>query len=149
MLLIGRILHRKWTFWGQHDLRWTRTCGAIYSLEQIRKVSDIGMLETVGGMFITFGACSMLYIEAPAGVGFSYADSQSGYTTNDSVTADNNYEAIQKFFAAYSEYRSHEFFLSGESYAGVYVPTLAYQILQRAGRNGDASINLKGILGKI
>lgn len=90
---------------------------------------------------------SVVFIEAPAGVGFSYADSPSGYRSNDSITAENNYEAIQEFFSGYSEYRSHDFFVAGESYAGVYVPTLAHQILQRAGRNGDASINLKGIMG--
>eukprot|EP01138_Halocafeteria_seosinensis_P015206 gb/GECG01015519.1/.p1 GENE.gb/GECG01015519.1/~~gb/GECG01015519.1/.p1 ORF type:complete len:360 (+),score=43.79 gb/GECG01015519.1/:1-1080(+) len=89
---------------------------------------------------------NVLFIEAPAGVGFSYADSSSGYVTNDSVTANDNYEAIQHFLQGFSEYRDHDFFIAGESYAGVYVPTLAYQILQRAGKNGDPPVNLKGFM---
>eukprot|EP01138_Halocafeteria_seosinensis_P008686 gb/GECG01008878.1/.p1 GENE.gb/GECG01008878.1/~~gb/GECG01008878.1/.p1 ORF type:complete len:465 (+),score=42.58 gb/GECG01008878.1/:1-1395(+) len=84
---------------------------------------------------------NVLYFESPAGVGFSYAESTRGYTTNDSVTANDNYEALVKFFDAYSQYRSHELFLTGESYAGVYVPTLAYLVLKRSNQ-----LNLKGIM---
>ena len=108
------------------------------------------MLENIWtDLVFLFIARSVLFIEAPAGVGFSYANSPSGYVTNDSVTAQDNYEAIQQFLEGFSEYRNHEFFIAGESYAGVYVPTLAYQILQRAGRNGDPPINLKGFMGKL
>jgi hypothetical protein len=40
----------------------------------------------------------MLYVEAPAGVGFSYSTNASGYHTGDSQTAADNYNAIQSFF---------------------------------------------------
>ena len=43
----------------------------------------------------------MLYIEAPAGVGFSSA-ADGNVTTDDDVTAENNYEGL---FAFYSDPR--------------------------------------------
>eukprot|EP00049_Salpingoeca_infusionum_P017783 m.354340 g.354340 ORF g.354340 m.354340 type:complete len:461 (+) comp16985_c0_seq1:211-1593(+) len=88
---------------------------------------------------------NMLYLEAPAGVGYSYADTKAGLNTNDTQTAEDNLAAVVAFFQAYPEYVSNEMFIAGESYAGAYVPMLALQVV---GYNKQAStkINLKGIL---
>lgn len=77
---------------------------------------------------------NMLYIESPAGVGFSYCDGNEGPhlscpTWNDSATAKDNYQVLKEFFKGYPEYLNNsQFYLSGESYAGVYVPTLVMEI---------------------
>lgn len=39
-----------------------------------------------------------------------------------------NHAIIQQFFKGYPEYMSHDFYIFGESYAGIYVPTLVMQI---------------------
>lgn len=36
-----------------------------------------------------------------------------------------NLLALQDFFSKFSEYKENEFFISGESYGGIYVPTLS------------------------
>lgn len=84
---------------------------------------------------------NVLYIEAPAGVGFSYSDSGT-YSSNDDLTATDNADAIEVFLTMFPEFTKHDVFLSGESYAGVYVPTLALEIMQRGKKT---PINLKGI----
>lgn len=91
-------------------------------------------------------SANMLWLEAPAGVGFSYAQDRSVYNTNDTQTADFNHKALTMFFEGFSEYRKNEFFIAGESYAGVYVPTLAYKTIMS---QGDFFINLKGILVRL
>lgn len=71
---------------------------------------------------------NMLYIEAPVGVGFSYSE-DNNYACDDDRTAIENRAAVEKFFELFPEYKSNKFFLTGESYAGVYVPTLAEAIV--------------------
>lgn len=51
----------------------------------------------------------------------------------------------QIFFKAYPEYASLRFFIAGESYAGVYVPTLANAI-RVSNAAGLSNINLHGIM---
>uniref|UniRef100_A0A8C7RJP1 Carboxypeptidase n=1 Tax=Oncorhynchus mykiss TaxID=8022 RepID=A0A8C7RJP1_ONCMY len=81
---------------------------------------------------------NMLYLESPAGVGYSYSD-DSNYTTNDTEVSMNNFLALKEFFKAFPEYIKNEFFLTGESYGGIYIPTLAERVME------DASMNLQGI----
>lgn len=88
---------------------------------------------------------NMIFLEAPAGVGFSYSQTQSDYNTNDNQTAADNFQFLVNFFAKYPEYSKNRFFVSGESYAGVYVPTLVEQIMIHNDA-GDSNIPLEGFL---
>lgn len=56
---------------------------------------------------------SMLFIEAPAGVGFSYADFPSGLVHNDTSTAQDNLNALIYFFANFPEYAQNDLYISG------------------------------------
>ena len=87
----------------------------------------------------------MLYLEAPAGVGFSYSTDAADYRTDDDQTASDSAEGMQAFFAAFPRYREHAFFIAGESYAGVYVPTLAEAILALVDRGAWEGAELRGI----
>eukprot|EP01101_Sappina_pedata_P004454 TRINITY_DN18_c0_g1_i1.p2 TRINITY_DN18_c0_g1~~TRINITY_DN18_c0_g1_i1.p2 ORF type:complete len:492 (+),score=224.66 TRINITY_DN18_c0_g1_i1:78-1553(+) len=71
---------------------------------------------------------NMLYLEMPVNVGFSYSN-QNIYTTSDNETATDNYIFLQKFFQQYPQYQGRDFWIAGESYAGVYIPTLTEKIL--------------------
>ncbi|XP_078457861.1 lysosomal protective protein-like [Lampetra planeri] len=81
---------------------------------------------------------SVLYLEAPAGVGFSYS-ADKNYTTGDDQVSMDNYLALKSFFAKFPEWSKHDLYLTGESYAGFYLPTLAVRVME------DPSINLKGL----
>jgi len=72
---------------------------------------------------------NMIFLEAPAGVGFSYYDGQQP-TYNDTGVASDNYQALLKWFAAYPQYKNNDFWITGESYAGIYVPSLANLVMQ-------------------
>ncbi|XP_064102182.1 lysosomal protective protein-like isoform X2 [Macrobrachium nipponense] len=73
---------------------------------------------------------NMLFLEAPACVGFSY-DVNGNCTTNDDETALSNYNALKDFFTnKFPEYRNNTFFITGESYGGIYVPTLTVQVVE-------------------
>ncbi|KAH1257954.1 Serine carboxypeptidase-like 45 [Glycine max] len=84
---------------------------------------------------------NVLYLESPAGVGFSYSSNESFYAlVTDEITARDNLVFLQRWFTKFPEYSNNDFFISGESYGGHYVPQLAQLIVQT-----KTNFNLKGI----
>jgi cathepsin A (carboxypeptidase C) len=83
---------------------------------------------------------NILYLESPAGAGFSYSDNND-YRTSDDQTLKFNYEALKDFFKKYPKFSKNDFYLTGESYAGFYLPLLAVKILNEK----SSKINLKGL----
>ncbi|KNC53027.1 cathepsin A [Thecamonas trahens ATCC 50062] len=81
---------------------------------------------------------NVLVIESPATVGFSYCDTPCSF--NDTSTAIDNYHAVLKFFEKFPEFVANDFYVTGESYAGVYGIMLA-DLIDKNSNN----INLKGI----
>ncbi|VDM98305.1 unnamed protein product, partial [Onchocerca ochengi] len=57
-------------------------------------------------------------------------------------TAEENYAAIKEFFKTFPQFRNHSVYIMGESYGGIYVPTLTVLVIR--GRK-QFPINLKGI----
>jgi len=70
----------------------------------------------------------VLYIEQPAGVGFSYCATTADCASSDQDSANDNLIALLGWFEKFPEFKTNNLFLSGESYAGIYVPLLAYNI---------------------
>ncbi|KAG9131132.1 hypothetical protein Leryth_027066 [Lithospermum erythrorhizon] len=84
---------------------------------------------------------NMLYLESPAGVGFSFSTNSSFYDyVDDEMTARDNILFLEKWLNKFPEYRNNDFYLTGESYGGHYVPQLADYIIK-----SEMKINLKGI----
>ncbi|TMS33416.1 hypothetical protein L596_001160 [Steinernema carpocapsae] len=80
---------------------------------------------------------NILLLEAPAGVGFSYADN-GDIGSNDTSSA---LEALRGFFTEFPQFQSNDLFLTGVSYAGIYIPTLGDRILKS---QKEFHMNLKG-----
>eukprot|EP00261_Vitis_vinifera_P036657 XP_019077900.1 PREDICTED: serine carboxypeptidase-like 45 isoform X2 [Vitis vinifera] len=87
---------------------------------------------------------NMLYLETPIGVGFSYSTDSSSYAAvNDKITARDNLVFLQKWLLKFPQYKNRDLFITGESYAGHYVPQLAELMLQF--NKKEKLFNLKGI----
>ncbi|KAK8788123.1 hypothetical protein V5799_022098 [Amblyomma americanum] len=80
---------------------------------------------------------NVIFLESPAGVGYSY-DPTGVYVTNDTKTTEDNYLAVLDFFEKFPEFKENEFYITGESYAGVYIPLLARRFL-----HDSRGVNLK------
>jgi carboxypeptidase C (cathepsin A) len=65
---------------------------------------------------------NMLYVESPAGVGYSFSDFKDDYKTGDAETALDNYLLIRQFLDRFPERQSNDFYISSESYGGHYMP---------------------------
>lgn len=81
---------------------------------------------------------NVLYVESPVGVGYSYSDDEK-YATDDDQVAQDNYKALQNFFSKFPNFSQNKFFIFGESYGGIYAPTLSLLVA-----TGKAKINFKG-----
>ncbi|XP_037527850.1 lysosomal protective protein [Rhipicephalus sanguineus] len=81
---------------------------------------------------------NVLYLEAPASVGFSY-DVAANYTSNDDSTVDDIQGALTDFFEKFGSLKGNDFYLSGKGSAAAYVTILASRLLK-----DPSGIKLKG-----
>lgn len=62
---------------------------------------------------------NVIFIEQPAGVGFSWSADTDDYTVGDAQAAEDVYSFLLGFTARYPQYAGRPLYLSGESYGGV------------------------------
>lgn len=83
----------------------------------------------------------MLFIDNPAGTGFSFTN-PDGYCTNIKQVAEELYSGLVLFFKLFPWLQSNDFYISGESFAGKYIPAIGNEIVE-ANKVKDFQINLK------
>ncbi|XP_057503101.1 serine carboxypeptidase 1-like [Actinidia eriantha] len=89
---------------------------------------------------------NVIFLESPAGVGFSYSNTSSDISNaGDKSTAEDSYTFLVNWLERFPQYKNRDFYVTGESYAGHYVPQLAYTILSKNKNTNQMVINLKGI----
>jgi vitellogenic carboxypeptidase-like protein len=71
---------------------------------------------------------NVLFIDNPVGTGFSFTNSDNGYAKNQDDVATNLYSALLQFYELFPDLKGNDLYLTGESYAGKYIPALAYKI---------------------
>ncbi|CAL5206076.1 unnamed protein product [Lathyrus oleraceus] len=90
-------------------------------------------------------ASNLLFLESPAGVGWSYSNTTSDYNIGDVSTANDSLLFLLKWYEKFPTYKSRELYLTGESYAGHYIPQLAKAILDYNARSTGYKFKLKGV----
>ena len=88
---------------------------------------------------------NVIYIDQPAGVGFSYANFPSGYDHNETMVSDDMYAFFQAFYKAYPQYQSNPLFIYGESYGGHYAPATAHRVWKGNQANEGLHVPLAGL----
>ncbi|KAF8450906.1 Alpha/Beta hydrolase protein [Boletus edulis BED1] len=91
---------------------------------------------------------NIFFLDQPVGVGYSYADfGETVETTEDA--ARNAHAFVTIFFETFNQFSGRRFHLSGESYAGRYLPVFASEIYDQnviAKAEGRDVINLQSVL---
>lgn len=90
---------------------------------------------------------NVLFIDQPVGTGFSYTSDPSDDVTSEKQVADDVLDFLLEFLDRKPELLGNELFVTGESYAGHYVPAVASRIAEHnanAARK-TAYLNLQGI----
>lgn len=85
---------------------------------------------------------NVIYLDQPIGTGFSYSEGDEDQVSSTVESSKQTLEFLDHFFQAFPEYSHQKFHIAGESYAGHYIPVLAYDIL----RAPSKSFNLSSVL---
>lgn len=91
------------------------------------------------------GKCNLLRITGWSRL-FVYSNTSSDYHhIGDKSTANDAYTFLVNWLERFPQYKTRDFYITGERYAGHYVPQLAYTVLINNKNANQALINLKGI----
>jgi cathepsin A (carboxypeptidase C) len=107
------------------------------------KVNKLG-LDTETNPYSWNNNASVIYIDQPAGTGFSYG---KGWDHDEDGVSADMYDFLQQFFQTYPQYSKLSFNVFGESFAGHYVPAVTHKIWANNQNlpSGAVEINLKGV----
>ncbi|CAF2120813.1 serine carboxypeptidase-like 47 isoform X2 [Brassica rapa] len=87
---------------------------------------------------------NLIYVDQPVGTGFSYTSDQSDLRHDETGVSNDLYDFLQAFFKEHPKYAKNDFYITGESYAGHYVPALASRVHNGNKNKEGIPINLKG-----
>ncbi|KAL5565792.1 hypothetical protein UlMin_028956 [Ulmus minor] len=89
-------------------------------------------------------ASNLLYVDQPTGTGFSYTSADEDIRHDETGVSNDLYDFLQAFFAEHPQYAKNDFYITGESYAGHYIPAFASRVHQGNKAKEGIHINLKG-----
>lgn len=88
----------------------------------------------------------LLYVDSPVGTGFSYSSSRRDAARDEVVVAEDLLLFLYAFFLRRPDLADVPVFVTGESYAGHYVPAFAHRIfVANQKEDGPVRINLRGV----
>ncbi|KAI3459225.1 hypothetical protein Pfo_015888 [Paulownia fortunei] len=88
----------------------------------------------------------LLFLDSPIGTGFSIAASPQEIPRNQHDVARHLFRAIKKFVDLDVSFKTRPIYITGESYAGKYLPALGYYILKKNEvLPSDSRVNLAGV----
>ena len=83
---------------------------------------------------------NLLYVDQPIGTGFSKGGLHDA--KSETEVAEDMAEMLRGFLVQNPEFEGRDFYITGESYAGHYVPAISYYLVNSA---SDVNLNLKGM----
>ncbi|XP_038699688.1 serine carboxypeptidase-like 17 [Tripterygium wilfordii] len=91
---------------------------------------------------------NIIYVDAPAGTGFSYSTTKDNYYVDDHKIVKVFYQFLRKWLVEHPQYLKNQLFIFGDSYNGLTLPILVQDILNGNEAGLKPHMNLKGyILG--
>uniref|UniRef100_A0A0D9XH64 Uncharacterized protein n=1 Tax=Leersia perrieri TaxID=77586 RepID=A0A0D9XH64_9ORYZ len=86
---------------------------------------------------------NVIFLDSPVGTGFSYADTDAGFRSSDTIAVHQILVFLNKWFQeVHPEFHSNPLYIAGDSYCGMIVPPLTFAIATQQ----QPSLNLKGYL---
>ncbi|KAI3789093.1 hypothetical protein L2E82_01880 [Cichorium intybus] len=91
---------------------------------------------------------NIIFLDQPAGSGFSYAKTPEAYITNDTLASIHAYHFLRKWLVDHPKFRNNPFYVAGDSYMGIVAPMILQEIYNGNEVGEVPHINIKGyVLG--
>ncbi|KAK7887936.1 hypothetical protein LTR67_009330 [Exophiala xenobiotica] len=103
-----------------------------------------GQLAPMPNVYSWTNLTNVVWVEQPAGTGFSGSAGAGNYTNEIEVAA--GFLGFWKNFIDTFDMKGREISITGESYAGNYVPYIAEAMLNKTGKEFESYYNVTGIL---
>ncbi|KAJ4725025.1 Carboxypeptidase [Melia azedarach] len=87
---------------------------------------------------------NLLFVDQPTGTGFSYTSNENDIRHDEEGVSNDLYDFLQAFFTEHPQYAKNDFYITGESYAGHYIPAFAARVHKGNKAKEGIHINLKG-----
>ncbi|XP_076926441.1 serine carboxypeptidase-like 18 [Bidens hawaiensis] len=89
---------------------------------------------------------NIIFVDLPAGVGFTYAKTWEASRSSDSLFSSQCYEFIQKWLAENPRFLKNPLYMSGISYNGIVIPTSTIEAYNGNERGNQPQVNIKGCI---
>ncbi|XP_028556702.1 serine carboxypeptidase-like 2 isoform X1 [Dendrobium catenatum] len=89
---------------------------------------------------------SIIFLDYPAGTGFSVPTVSQTYMTGDSSSSNQVYGFLKKWLVEHPRFRTNGFYVAGDSYGGMLVPVVAQFIADGNDVKEQPFINLQGYI---
>ncbi|KAK7400758.1 hypothetical protein VNO78_12062 [Psophocarpus tetragonolobus] len=117
--------------------------GNLYELGPWRVTKSLTLQPNPGAWNRIFG---LLFLDNPIGSGFSVASTTAEIPKDQNTVAKHLFAAITKFVQLDPAFKNRPIYITGESYAGKYVPAIGYYILKKnANLKVSERVNLAGV----
>lgn len=90
-------------------------------------------------------AGSIIFVDQPINTGFSFSEDERDRVYDEKTVSADMLDFLLTFLDAHPEFKGKDFYVTGESYAGHYVPAVSYTIHKYNKAANSTDINLKGL----
>lgn len=84
---------------------------------------------------------NLVFIDQPLGTGFSRCTNPMHYARNEDMVSETFFNFLKAFYKKYPEFNKRPLYITGESYAGHYIPAISHYIINHP----TDEINFKGL----
>ncbi|CAK9154936.1 unnamed protein product, partial [Ilex paraguariensis] len=89
---------------------------------------------------------NIIFIDQPAGCGFSYAKTWKAYESNDTISAALNYDFLRKWLLDHPKFLKNPLYICGISYIGMVIPIIVQDIYDGNEAGNEPPMNIKGYM---
>ncbi|KAL4565088.1 hypothetical protein LXL04_029171 [Taraxacum kok-saghyz] len=89
---------------------------------------------------------NIIFIDQPAGTGFSYAKTPEAYITNDTLSTKYTYHFLRKWLVGHPKFLNNPLYLGSVSYGGIMLPMVVQEIYNGNEVGKQPQMNIKGYM---